>query len=64
MSLSHVKIIYWRFHIRPSLTFWDILTEDMWNTCLQTWRKDRLKITLQENNSVILKDWKCKFLKV
>ena len=37
----HVKIIYWRFHIKVPLTFWDMRKWVMWKVCLQTFSNNR-----------------------
>ena len=29
----HMKIIFWRFHIKTHFTFWDMRTWVMWNVC-------------------------------
>ena len=45
----HMKMIYWRFHIKAPFIFWDMRTWDMWNVCLQTIRNNGicLKLNLQ-----------------
>ena len=34
--------ICWRFHIKTSFTFWDILPRDLWKVCLQIFRNKRI----------------------
>ena len=37
-----MKMICQRFHIITLFAFWDILTWDIWNVCLQTYRNNRI----------------------
>ena len=37
----HMKIIWWKFHIKTCFTLWDMCTWGMWKVCLQTFRNNR-----------------------